>query len=260
MCRVLQSTHVAHAYDACFGDAPSPAAERVPMSELVAGDHVLDSATTTSRVTINQHTAGRVTSKLVTLYFTGGSLSLTPDHMLFSDGALVPARSVASGVMLSGGRVVSRVVTSFGVVVNPITFSGTILAASRGAPVLAATHPEWIAEWMQRSVVPLPFSIANALSYLFPSATQTFYDAHAEERLAIALPTIKPLATLASPFLTATFFAADLIYAVAFAIYSLGAPVAILAMCGTAWLHGDRHLKGGTARALCDQRPAKKKG
>ena len=53
-------------------------------------------------------------------------------------------------------------------VINPITVSGRILA--NGLP--AASHPEWIAQWMLTSHVPLPISLSNALSYLFPERTQ----------------------------------------------------------------------------------------
>ena len=62
-------------------------------------------------------------------------------------------------------------------VVNPITVAGTILAASAtGQPVAATTYGEWIAPVMLRQTfVPLPYSLCNLLSYLFPAPAQAFH-------------------------------------------------------------------------------------
>ena len=37
-----------------------------------------------------------------------------------------------------------------------------------GAPIDAATHPEWVAEHMLTTLMPLPLSLSNLLSLLFP--------------------------------------------------------------------------------------------
>lgn len=42
----------------------------------------------------------------------------------------------------------------------------------------ALRYPEWIADYMLSSALfPLPFSLSNMLSYLFPETTQNYYDA-----------------------------------------------------------------------------------
>ena len=77
---------------------------------------------------------------------------------------------VAAGSKL-GESEVSRVVASVGeVIMNPLTTSGKIL--TQGG-VLASTYPEWVAEYMLSSyLVPLPLSLSNLLSYLFPETAQ----------------------------------------------------------------------------------------
>ena len=80
----------------------------------------------------------------------GASLSLTPEHGLFVDGALVAAAAAKVGSSLMGGDgtivTVEHVTEDEAVlVINPVTASGTILASDTGAPVLAASHPMWIA-------------------------------------------------------------------------------------------------------------------
>ena len=140
-------------------------------------------------------------SALLELEHANGMLSLTPDHVLEVDGEarlmltpflpsptalpppptshnlppqpplpqFVPARMVAAGSKL-GESEVSRVVASVGEVINPLTTSGKIL--TQGG-VLASTYPEWVAEYMLSSyLVPLPLSLSNLLSYLFPETAQ----------------------------------------------------------------------------------------
>ena len=57
--------------------------------------------------------------------------------------------------------------------INPLTTSGKIL--TQGG-VLASTYPEWIASYMLASSMPLPLSLSNLLSHIFPTTTQAFYD------------------------------------------------------------------------------------
>ena len=116
---------------------------------------------------------------MTTLHHANGSLTVTPDHVLRIDGAFAPARTAHVGSVLSmhgGDSVVTRV--SGGAteaIINPITTSGTILAADEtGAPVLASVYGEWIASYLlhSRSLYPLPASLGSGLSLLFPSLVQ----------------------------------------------------------------------------------------
>ena len=77
--------------------------------------------------------------------------------------------------MLAPATKVSKVGTATHAVVNPLTTSGTILAAGpTGAPVLASVFPEWIAHLLHGASLPypLPLSGAAAASHLFPAAVQ----------------------------------------------------------------------------------------
>ena len=77
--------------------------------------------------------------------------------------------------MLAPASKVSKVGTATHAVVNPLTTSGTILAAGpTGAPVLASVFPEWIAHLLHGASLPypLPLSGAAAASHLFPAAVQ----------------------------------------------------------------------------------------
>eukprot|EP00966_Prymnesium_polylepis_P069679 1620182-Prymnesium_polylepis.2 len=98
------------------------------MAALVAGDLVLSTGAAGepewTRVVVNQHRAGRTAAALVTLHHADGSLSLTADHVLRSDGAFKAARHVAAGATLSNGAVVTHVAASAGGVANPVTVNG----------------------------------------------------------------------------------------------------------------------------------------
>ena len=59
---------------------------------MSAGDLVLASPASVTRVLLNQHVPSKSTSHFVTLHFGGGKLALTPDHVLAVDGAMAPAR------------------------------------------------------------------------------------------------------------------------------------------------------------------------
>ena len=62
----------------------------------------------------------------------------------------------------------------------------------------ALRYPEWIADYMLSSALfPLPFSLSNMLSYLFPETTQNYYDAVLEDFVTRQfLSTIAPHALL----------------------------------------------------------------
>jgi len=176
-CRVTRGTSAAEAFPQCFGDAPSTTAEAVLMSSLTAGDLVLASPASVTRVLLNQHVPSKSTSHFVTLHFGGGELALTPDHVLELDGEWAPAREAKAGSRLSNGRTVERVTDARSGIINPLTASGTILANG----VVASVYPEWISTHMLSSkLYPLPLSACNLLTYLFPAPAQTFYDAAIE--------------------------------------------------------------------------------
>ena len=165
------------------GGAPLAHAERVPMSALAAGDVVLASPHATTRVLVNQHRAeeaAATVAPMVRIRHTHGTLTLTPDHVLLVDGAFQPARLVARGSRLEpASSVVTSVTATSDAIVNPLTTSGTILAAGpEGAPVVASCFPEWIADLALGSTLyPLPHSLTAVASYLFPRAVQTYHDA-----------------------------------------------------------------------------------
>ena len=153
------------------------------MADLIAGDVVVsasdDLEPALTRVVVNQHARSDITSPMVELVHSEGSLSLTPDHVLFLDGKFTPARLAKPGAALSPRATVlaAHGSTDSGIV-NPITASSRILAAGAGGgqPVLASTHPEWIAEYLLTSSYPLPLSLCSLLSFLFPLSFQAFYD------------------------------------------------------------------------------------
>jgi hypothetical protein len=194
-CRLSDtSTPPSQAYDQCFGDAEETTAARVLMTDLRAGDRVLtvdpaSGATVSTRVIVNQHVHQSSLSELLTVSYANGSISLTPDHVLSVDGEMASARTISPGAKLSMPTlegdlqqiVVESVVKSTGGIINPLTASGTILAAADGAPVLATAYPEWIASTLLgMRLFPLPVSFSNLLSFAFPEQTQDFYDTHVE--------------------------------------------------------------------------------
>jgi hypothetical protein len=230
-CRVLDAAaSPAMAYGACFNQEDRAVAALVRMGDLLAGDVVLsvgaDLTPEFARVVVNQHTEVEMRSSLLNLKFAGGSLALTPDHVLFVDGAFVGARHVRAGSILEpGGAVVEQVELMNDAVVNPITSNSRILAAgaSGGSPVVSATHPEWIAEWMlTSSILPLPFSMSNLLSYLFPATVQSFYNKALEPVAASMAPGLKVFKAAApSPLIVFAFVAFDFGISSAFLVYSL---------------------------------------
>ena len=165
------------------------------MADLMAGDLVLSGDSTGfARVVVNQHRVPVGMRPMLTIEHTHGSLTLTPDHVLLVDGTFVTAREVTPGALLGApSAVVSRVSESAAPIVNPITTSARILAAGpgSGAPVLASTHPEWIADVMLAAGA-FPLTLSGALSYLFPATTQAYYDSWIELVASAAnLPTLK---------------------------------------------------------------------
>ena len=174
------------AYESCFGHGQLPVAELVEMRLLVAGDRVLSSdgrRAFATVVLVTQHRAGLL-APLLTVRHGGGALRLTPDHALWIDGQLQAAGTALAGSTLTGGEgnvllVKQATEAPAGLVINPVTAAGTLLAA--GAPgeyaVLAATHPVWIASRMLENGATAPFPLLRAAAAARPAEAQARYDA-----------------------------------------------------------------------------------
>ena len=161
-CRLpsLESAAAAAAYEQCYVSGHrserGPRATLVRMIDLEAGDVVLtrsgDGRFIGTRVIVNQHAQLDMFSEMLTVHTADGtSISLTPDHAIFINGKLAAARDITLGSALSDARGAFVKVTrithskSRAAVINPVTSSGTILASDEGTPVLATSHPIWIA-------------------------------------------------------------------------------------------------------------------
>jgi len=197
-CRVGDmATSPADAFDQCFGGATPLTATRLSMAELQAGDLVLsskDGAIFTERVVVNQHRESNARAALITLHHSAGSLSLTPNHVLWIDGAYRPAREAVVGSSLSDGLVVNTIVEGDeGRIINPITTGGTILAAGKdgGLPVLSVTGEEWLSDVILSGYP--QYTLSFALAAAFPERVQAYYDA-----------VLEPVFNTAGPYLSAT--------------------------------------------------------
>ena len=234
-CRLVDGgASAAAAHSACWGAAGSnagggvAAAALVPMSELVAGDLILTEqggAPSIDRVVVNQHreasAAGSAT--LLTLVHTAGSVTLTPNHVVWLDGSFAPARSAAVGSVLSNGLEVTAITAHAGGIVNPIVAGGTILASNKadGGPVLAATADEWTADVLL-SAYP-KYSPSCALAAVFPAAAQAYYDDALEPLFNAAVPTLATLkASAPSPLVGFALVAGDAALAAGLGAYTLG--------------------------------------
>ena len=177
-----------------------------------------------------QHRLTKDYSTLLTLHHSDGTLTLTPDHVLLVDQRMATAREAVVGTKLSlaeGREVeVTSVTVGLGAVINVVTVSGRIVADG----VLAGAYPEWISEWMLRSLVPVPFSLGNLISYLFPDATQAYYD-RLEPLVGMATPTLLFLKrALPSPLVLLTFVLGDIAASLGFATFSLATSEAAIAL------------------------------
>jgi hypothetical protein len=195
------------------------------MASLKSGDLVRDGPDSIARIVVNQHRATTFKSALLSIEHANGELSLTPDHVLEVDGVFVPARLVVAGSKL-GESEVFLVTSKAGEVINPLTTSGKIL--TQGG-VLASTYGEWISEYMlSSSLVPLPLSLSNAISFCFPETTQSYYDALIEPLVSNGHPKYLKAALPAS-LVPAAFLAGDLAVAAGFVGFGLASPVVLVA-------------------------------
>jgi hypothetical protein len=200
--------------------------DSVPMASLRSGDYVMDGPDSYTRVIVNQHASGAVKSSLLQITAGAADVKLTPDHVLAVDGEMAAARTVVVGSKL-GEFPVSRITSTSGAVINPLTASGKILTEGG---ILASTYPEWIADYMLSSTLfPLPISLSNAFSYLFPEKTQNYYDAvvegfvnrHHPVHLKDALP---------QAALPVAFFLGDLAVSAGFVGYNLASAEGLAAL------------------------------
>ena len=163
-CRILNRHSNAErvAYEQCFGVSNSTRAiaQLVTMQDLAAGDEVLshdveNDRLAVDRVIVNMHRERSTRAALLlTLSHSSGSLTVTPDHLVWADGQLVAARHVRAGstVVSGDGRdlVVHDVKPSVGAFVNPLLSKNLILAAGGvgDTPIRASTHSDWYASSM----------------------------------------------------------------------------------------------------------------
>jgi len=146
-----------------------------------------------TRVVANQHAEEGKTSHVLTLHDAAGPvLTVTPDHVLYIDGAFAPARNAQPGSILSDGRKVTSVHTAVRGIINPVTASGTILAAHGvGSPVLASTAGEWMADVL---LSPYPaYTLSFAAARAFPLSVQQYYDAALEPFFTTTVPALTQL-------------------------------------------------------------------
>ena len=126
-----------------------------------------------------QHATGEQLSNMLTLHTADDTtLSLTPEHALFVDGILAAASDAKVGSTLtradgSATKVLRIAYAEAAVIINPVTASGTILASDFGAPVLAASHPIWIAPLVLRS--PFVRALVNGAVYIVGDVTNMMF-------------------------------------------------------------------------------------
>ena len=173
--------------------------------------------------------------------YASGSVTVTPDHVILVDGKFAPARTAAVGSTLRDARgaelTIRSVSSSYGRVVNPITTSGTILAAAPdgGAAVVASVYGEWIYEAFlgPADLTSLAGSSLSAtLSAAFPASAQAFHDAlvepipHAYYGLVAGRTPVRlyPLVFLLLDVLMASAFGAYVVCSLAGGATTLAAP------------------------------------
>jgi len=231
------------AYRHCFGEgaasATSAVAERVLMSALSAGDLVLDGEAAITRVVVNQHVPPGKLANMVTIHDSAGPvLTVTPDHVILVDGKFGPARDASPGAVLSSGRAVTSSHTSLGGIINPLTATGTILAAhGLGEPVIASTASEWSAD-IVLSAYP-PYTLSFAASFAFPQQVQAYYDLLLEPTFSTAVPYMVALKAAVPPSLVFPIAALlDVLLLGGFAAFSMAKfvllPTVALALGGVA--------------------------
>jgi len=216
----------------CFGSEASmvcrdaDCTKRTLMTELKAGD-VVATAHGLERVVVNQHKAGSHMATLLKIETAGAAITVTPDHVILVDGRFVPAEQAVVGASLSAG-VITKVSTSHGGIVNPVTPSGTVLVVDKngGEAVVASTHPAWIANLFLEAPT-FPFLASRLASYFAPASTQIFYQA-TEEAIAHAVPYMKRAdAALPKAAFPLGIIAADVVFSLGVAVHALAMPLGV---------------------------------
>ena len=108
-----------------------------------------------------QHKSIDTVAEMLTISTTSGtSVSMTPDHALYVDGALVRAADATVGALIieSNGELtpIKRITKSKATIINAVTASGTIIANN----VVTASNPFWIASVTVDA--PLTRAVVNA--------------------------------------------------------------------------------------------------
>mmetsp|Transcript_26176 Transcript_26176/g.43309 ORF Transcript_26176/g.43309 Transcript_26176/m.43309 type:complete len:497 (-) Transcript_26176:358-1848(-) len=212
----------ASAFSQCFLGHEQTTANRVLMSSLKAGDIVLSDAQHATGVVVNQHARVERAAQMLTLHHSGGQLTLTPDHVLYLDGAWLPARAAKAGSRLSNGLKVTAITFGTQAIINPITASGSILAAGpNDQPIVAATANEWLSDILLSGYpkYTLSFKLASA----YPALVQAYYDAVLEPFFTLAVPRLKQIKTaLPMPVLASGLVVGDVLLAVGLFAFSFG--------------------------------------
>ena len=239
-CRALSTSKAPAAFAACFGGDTSNAAELVSMTALRAGDLVLTGPNALERVVVNQHATDTRSVSLVKIETADGAiLTMTPDHAVAIDGVFVAASFAAVGSSLSTGVVITKVSSSSGRIINPITASGQILAADADgsrAPILAATWPASVAQSFLAAPTS-PLLATRLLARAAPDAFQQFYTAAEHAFLDAAAPALHAAAAAMPTMAQALgFVAADALLGLGFAVSQLAAVSIPLTVAGVASL------------------------
>jgi len=174
------------------------------MAELQAGDYVLAFDETTGtrfadRVFTNLHLQDESDWSLLEINHTLGSLTVTPDHVLFADGAFTAARFVRLGssmitaalgpaeqggnattnVTERGGNATTNVTVlnitpTSGKIINPLTHSGTILVATGDGEGAVGLFAGTVLESPHNSMLTMARmpGMCKLASYLFPQLFQ----------------------------------------------------------------------------------------
>lgn len=194
---------------------------------MVVSVHAVTQQPTFERVILNQHKQSSTWSTLVRIEAADGAavLTTTPEHGIVLDGRFLAASEAVVGHHLTGADgeklTVTKVSHSSGGIINPITASGTLLVADveGGAPVLAATHPQQVAEFFASSRA-FDYSLFNLLARVAPASVQACYttlEPLVLDPLLAPLLEASDLGSSASWANVAAFVAADVLFALAVA-------------------------------------------
>jgi len=137
------------------------------MTSISAGEYVLDSSSSASRVIAVQHKSIELLGELHAIHTSdGNTLSMTADHAIFANGELVAASDLSVGDLLTNVAerhervVVERTSKHKGAVINVVTASGTIVANG----LLAGSNPLTTAKHIINQ--PIKRAIVNAALYV----------------------------------------------------------------------------------------------